>query len=188
MIRTLLVMAVATVLSSASVCAQTPKQEVVLNGTNVRLRLEPNLQCGWLKDSKGAPTYLKKGTKLPYKDETSDFYEVSYKGQTLYVSKQFSYIEGKQKTGQPAPVNVSVTSRPMPNALQSGTKTEVTLTGTNVYLRLGPGTNYDYLKNDKGAPRYVPKGTKLKCTGEKGEFYKCELEGNIVYVSKRYAK
>lgn len=175
--------------------AQTPVQDyVVLNGTNVCLRYEPNLQCGWLKDAKGVPTYLKKGTKLEYTGELGDFYEVKYNGQTLYVAKQFAYLQsqGKPTKTQPAqqtqPQQVqkpetSVASTPADNG-----KPTVTLTGTNVRLRLGPSTSHDFLKNDDGSPCYLPKGTKLTKSGESGDFYKCVYNGHVVYVSKQFAK
>ena len=69
------------------------KRNVVVNGTNVRLRLEPSLQAGWLHDAKGNPIYAPKGAKLEYKGEKGDFYYVFYKNNYVYISKQFSYIE-----------------------------------------------------------------------------------------------
>lgn len=172
--------------------AQAPVQDyVVLNGTNVRLRLEPNLQCGWLKDEKGVPTYLKKGTKLAYTGEIGDFYEVTYNGQTLYVAKQFSYL---QSQGKPAKTQVTQPAEKQPVQAQpvqtttASNKPTVELTGTNVRLRLGPSTSHDFLKNDDGTPCYLPKGTKLTKTGESGDFWKCTYNGRVVYVSKKFAK
>ncbi|MDO4994742.1 MAG: SH3 domain-containing protein [Bacteroidales bacterium] len=186
-------------LMATTACAQAPvKDYVVLNGTNVRLRLEPNLQCGWLKDAKGVPTYLKKGTKLEYTGEIGDFYEVTYNGQTLYVAKQFTYLQsqGKPAKTQPAqqsqqqvkPQQTQTPQTTVATAPASNGKPTVTLTGTNVRLRLGPSTSHEFLKNDDGTPCYLPKGTKLTKTGESGDFYKCTYNGHVVYVSKQFAK
>ena len=178
--------------------AQAPVQDyVVLNGTNVRLRLEPNLQCGWLKDAKGVPTYLKKGTKLAYTGEIGDFYEVTYNGQTLYVAKQFTYLQSQGKPAKPQqtqqtqttkPQQTQQTQTPVAATPANNGKPTITLTGTNVRLRLGPSTSHDFLKNDDGTPCYLPKGTKLTKTGESGDFYKCTYNGRVVYVSKQFAK
>ena len=165
--------------------AQNKQDQVVLNGTNVRLRFEPNLQCGWLKDAKGQPTYLKKGTKLVYLGESGDFYKVKYEGKTLYVSKQYAYLASQ---GRPQQSPTATPSRPAPKENASAAKGMVVLTGTSVRLRKGPGTSYDFLKRKDGSPRYLNKGASLKYLGEEGDFYKCSFEGQTVYVSKKFAR
>lgn len=205
MIRLLAVAAM--LLGTTCMTAQNVNKNVVLNGTNVRLRFEPNLQCKWLCDAKGAPTYLKKGTKLTYKGESGDFYCVEYKQQTLYVSKQYAYIEGMQAPASgPGRGTANTTSGPgrgSANAASgpgrgsahaasgpgrgSAGRSMVVLNGTSVRLRLGPGTSYDYLKRKDGNPRYLNKGARLTYQGEEGDFYKCTFEGRTVYVSKQYS-
>ena len=198
MMKRIIGLCVAMVLMASAAWAQTTAQDyVVLNGTNVRLRFEPNLKCGWLKDEKGEPTYLKKGTKLAYSGESGDFYEVNYNGQTLYVAKQFAYLQSQGKPAKTQPqqpaekqqaqpqTKTQTQTAPSPSA---GNKSTVTLTGTNVRLRLGPSTSHDFLKNDDGTPCYLPKGTQLTKTGESGDFWKCTYNGRVVYVSKKFAK
>lgn len=187
-----LVMAVAMLIGQNAFAQN--QDYVVLNGTNVRLRFEPNLQCGWLKDAKGVPTFLKKGTKLECTGESGDFYEVIYNGQTLYVAKQFSYLQSQgkptktQPTQQAKPQQTQQAETPVVTAPSNNGKPTITLTGTNVRLRLGPSTSHDFLKNDDGTPCYLPKGTQLTKTGESGDFWKCTYNGRVVYVSKKFAK
>lgn len=67
--------------------------KVVINGAGVRLRFAPSLDAGYLTWANGATRSPKKGAKLVYRGENSDWYEVSYLGQIFYVSKEFSYLE-----------------------------------------------------------------------------------------------
>ena len=180
-----LLVIVAFLITGNNALAQNRQDQVILNGTNVRLRLEPNLQCGWLKDAKGQPIYLKKGTKLTYLGESGDFYQVKYEGKTLYVSKKFAY---RASEGQPQQSSAAQPSRPTPKENASTAKGRVVLTGTSVRLRKGPGTSYDYLKRKDGSPRYLNPGASLKYLGEEGGFYKCSFEGQTVYVSKQFAR
>ncbi len=157
---------------------QSPQKYVVINGTNLRLRFEPNLNCSWLHDGNGAPKYLPKGTRLPYKGEAGDFYRVLYNNQTLYVAKQYSYIQNGSQ---------SSTSRPSAAPAQNNQKFFVVINGTNVRLRVGPGTNYKYFTWDDGSPCYLPKGTYLEYKGEANDFYKCMYQGRVVYISKKFS-
>jgi len=67
--------------------------KVVINGTGVRLRFAPSLDAGYLTWANGATRAPKKGAKLEYRGEDSDWYEVRYLGQIFYVSKEYSYLE-----------------------------------------------------------------------------------------------
>lgn len=67
--------------------------KVVINGTGVRLRFAPDLNAGYLTWANGATRAPKKGARLEYIGEDSDWYEVRYLGQTFYVSKEYSYLE-----------------------------------------------------------------------------------------------
>ena len=167
----------------------TSKKYVVVNGENVRLRLEPSLQAGWLHDTKGNPVYAPKGTKLEYKGEKGDFYYVFYKNNNVYISKKFSYIDGK---GAPS-VKEPLRPTPIEDAVQTvgegSGDTYVVLKDTNVRLRLGPGTNYGvYNQPDTNKPMYLPKGSKLIYLGEqRNGFYKASHKGKVVYVSSEFS-
>lgn len=63
---------------------------VVVTGTNVRLRLAPNLQSNVLTNSNGENVHPEKGEHLKYLGETSEFYRVEYRGQNVWISKQFT--------------------------------------------------------------------------------------------------
>ena len=176
----------------------TPKKTVVVNGENVRLRLEPSLQAGWLHDTKGNPIHAPKGAKLEYKGEKGDFYYVIYKSNNVYISKKFSYIEGEggQTAQSGKVVQAGRTTEPTAataNVAVSGEEgsgdTYVVLKGTNVRLRLGPGTNYGiYNQPDTDKPYYLPKGSKLIYLGEqRNGFYKAQHKGKIVYVSAEFS-
>lgn len=67
--------------------------KVVINGTGVRLRFAPSLDAGYLTWANGATRAPRKGAKLEYRGEDSDWYEVRYLGHTFYVSKEYSYLE-----------------------------------------------------------------------------------------------
>ncbi len=67
-------------------------KSVVINGVNLRLRLGPSTSSDILQDGVGKNIYLPTGTRLQYMGESGDFYAVLYKGQTVYVSKQYSSI------------------------------------------------------------------------------------------------
>lgn len=63
----------------------------------------------------------------------------------------------------------------------------VTVTGTNVRLRLGPSTKHEvYTKGGKTV--YPPKGAKLKYLGETEEFYHVEYNGVQAYISKQFTE
>lgn len=68
-------------------------RKVVIDGTGVRLRFQPSLNAGFLTWPNGSTRSVKKGTRLQYTGETDGWYQVSYLGNTFYVSKDFSYIE-----------------------------------------------------------------------------------------------
>lgn len=156
-----------------------PQQQryVVLTGTNVRLRFEPNLNCSWLHGNNGRPTYLPKGSKLPYKGEAGDFYRVTYNNQTLYVAKQYSYVSNGNSQAYSGYNNYNTANQKM----------YVVINGVNVRLRTGPSTNYRYFTWDDGTPCYLPKGTYLEYLGQANDFYKCTYQGRVVFISKKFS-
>lgn len=156
-----------------SVVTETQQQRyVVVNGTNVRLRFEPNLNSSYLRYDNGNPRYAPKGTYLTYLGQKGDFYYVQYAGYKVYISKQYSYLTGGNNTAA-APA-------------QSG-KYYVVVNGVNVRLRTGPSTNYPYFTWNDGSPCYLPKGSYLDYIGQAGDFYKCNYQGHTVYISKKFS-
>ncbi len=69
------------------------RPSVVINGVGVRLRFGPGLDYGYLTWANGATRAPKKGARLTYVGETSEWYQVRYLGHDFYVSKEFSYLE-----------------------------------------------------------------------------------------------
>lgn len=65
---------------------------VVVNGTNVRLRWGPSLNSAIYSNGNGKPIYPKKGARLTYLGQNGNWYMVSYNGNTLYISKDYSYL------------------------------------------------------------------------------------------------
>ncbi len=95
---------------------------IVVNGTNVRFREKPSTQSGILCydiDSGAStysvnfvqqshiqrhlkidgcpvywdPYYLPKGTRLPYKGKSGNFYKTEFNGMILYISAKYSYVK-----------------------------------------------------------------------------------------------
>lgn len=65
---------------------------VYINATELRLRLSPSLSGDCLKWTDGTNRHPEKGEMFPYLGESGDFYKIDFKGNAVYVSKQFSYI------------------------------------------------------------------------------------------------
>ncbi|GEM_PF-557710 len=64
----------------------------------------------------------------------------------------------------------------------------VTITGTGVRMRFGPGLNYGYYKNANGTTMSPKKGTKLQLLGQTGDWYEVKYGNDVAYVFKQYAK
>lgn len=64
----------------------------------------------------------------------------------------------------------------------------VTITGTGVRMRFGPGLNYGYYKNANGTAMSPKKGTKLLLLGQSGDWYEVKYGQDVAYVFKQYAK
>lgn len=63
----------------------------------------------------------------------------------------------------------------------------VTVTGTNVRLRLQPSLQSETLTTSKGVNIHPKKGEKLECLGKSGDFYKVRYQGKQVYISTQFA-
>lgn len=66
---------------------------VVIDGSELRLRLGPSTSSETLKWGDGSNRHPEVGEKYRYLDESSDFYKIDYKGNEVWVSKQFTHIE-----------------------------------------------------------------------------------------------
>ena len=66
---------------------------VVVAGDNVRLRWESSLDGKIYSNSKGKAIYPRKGSKLTYLGEEGNFFKVQYKGNILFISKDYTYLK-----------------------------------------------------------------------------------------------
>ena len=66
---------------------------VVIDGSELRLRLGPSTSSETLKWGDGSNRHPEVGEKFRLLDESGDFYKIDYKGNEVWVSKQFSHIE-----------------------------------------------------------------------------------------------
>lgn len=68
-------------------------QYVVINGTDLRLRLGPSTTAKTYKHKGGGNIHPYIGEKYIYLGESGDFYKIDYKGHELWVSKKYTYLE-----------------------------------------------------------------------------------------------
>lgn len=66
---------------------------VVIDGTELRLRLGPSTNADTFKWGDGSNRHPNKGEKYRYLGESGDFYKIDYKGHELWVSKQYTHLE-----------------------------------------------------------------------------------------------
>lgn len=66
---------------------------VVIDGTNLRLRLGPSTSAETFKWGDGSNRHPNVGEKFKYLGESGDFYKIDYKGYELWVSKQYTHLE-----------------------------------------------------------------------------------------------
>lgn len=66
---------------------------VVINATELRLRLGPSLSADTFKWYDGTNRHPNKGEKYLYLGESGDFYKIDYKGHELWVSKKYTSLE-----------------------------------------------------------------------------------------------
>lgn len=83
-------------------------------------------------------------------------------------------------------ITVSATTKADWAAVEQG-KTYVTITGTGVRLRFGPGLDYGYYKNSKGVAVTPKKGEQMELLGESGDWYEVRYGDDVAYVFKQYA-
>lgn len=170
-------------------------QYVTITGNAVRLRTGPGLNYG-------VYTQVDKGKTIPLVSTKDDWYCLNYNGRTLYVAKEFARVSGSSTAESPsnaagASPNAAGTS---PNAAgapsnaagapsnATNTKTTtapssgkyVTINGSGVRLRTGPGENYGiYAKLEKGA--------RVPYVSTSGDWYCVNYSGRTLYVSSKFA-
>ena len=66
---------------------------VVIDGSELRLRLEPSTSAETLKWGDGTNRHPKVGERFLYVGETDDFYQIYFHGNYVWVSKKYSHIE-----------------------------------------------------------------------------------------------
>ena len=66
---------------------------VVIDGSELRLRLEPSTTADTFKWGDGSNRHPKVGERFLYIDETDDFYQINFHGNYLWVSKKYTHLE-----------------------------------------------------------------------------------------------
>ena len=80
--------------TSTSIDDENSIQTVVVTGVNVRLRTSPEINdYNIIKDASGKNLHPNKGEQLQCIGEDGDFYLVSFRGNNVYISKQFAVIQ-----------------------------------------------------------------------------------------------
>ena len=148
-------------------------QYVVSTGNHVRLRTGPSTAYPMLVwNSTGKPVYINKGDALTYLgNDTYDFYNVSFDGKSVYISKQFSRLVYPNSGHTSSNSGGSV----------------VVVDGVNVRLRWGPSLNAAIYTNNHGKPIYPSNGSRLTYLGQSGNWYKVRYGGKVLYISKDYS-
>ena len=68
-------------------------QFVVIDGSQLRLRLDPSTSSDTFKWPDGTNRHPNVGDKFKYLGESGDFYKIDFNGTELWVSKQYSHLE-----------------------------------------------------------------------------------------------
>lgn len=71
----------------------TKKSYVVIDASQLRLRLGPSLDSDTYKWPDGTNRHPYIGERFLYLGESGDFYQIDFKGEKLWVSKQYSHVE-----------------------------------------------------------------------------------------------
>ena len=72
---------------------QSSDRYVVIDGSELRLRLGPSTNADTFKWGDGSNRHPNKGERYRYLGESGDFYKIDYKDHELWVSKQYTYLE-----------------------------------------------------------------------------------------------
>lgn len=66
---------------------------VVIDGSELRLRLEPSTSADTFKWGDGSNRHPKVGERFLFLGEEGDFYQIDFHGHALWVSKKFTHLE-----------------------------------------------------------------------------------------------
>lgn len=66
---------------------------VVIDGSELRLRLEPSTDADTFKWGDGSNRHPKVGERFLYLGEEGDFYQINFYGNALWVSKKYTHLE-----------------------------------------------------------------------------------------------
>jgi hypothetical protein len=66
---------------------------VVIDGSELRLRLEPSTSADTFKWPDGTNRHPKVGERFMYMGETDDFYQIYFHGNFVWVSKKYTHLE-----------------------------------------------------------------------------------------------
>lgn len=69
------------------------KQHVVIDGSQLRLRLGPSTEAETFKWKDGTNRHPKIGEKFECLGESGEFYQIDFHGHHLWVSKQYTHLE-----------------------------------------------------------------------------------------------
>ena len=131
--------------------------KVVNVTTNLRVRLGAST-------SSSVIGYLTNNSSVNVKGEEGNWYKIEFKGSIGYVSKDYIQVSGV----------VGTTT----NNTTSSSEGTVNVT-SSLRVRSGAGTNSSVLG-------YLGNGTKVKITGESGDWYQINYNNQTGYVSKAY--
>lgn len=152
---------------TTEVSGETQYKSVLITGQDLRLRKGPSTNEETLQYEDGANVHPKQGDNLEYMGEANNFYKVRYKGNIVYVSKDFSTL-----------------SQSEPHIKEP---TVVVISGDNVVMRMGPSTNDRIVQTYNGRNIMLKKWNTYKYVGSEGDFYKINYNNSYYYVSKYYS-
>ena len=137
---------------------------VEITGEDLRLRLSPSTNGETLHHLDGHNVHPHKGDRLQYIDETSEWYNVYYKGNAVYVSKDYAVISNYDEYIQEP--------------------TLVVITGNNTFMRLNDDDGSSIVRNDNGQIIHLKKWSTYTYVHESDYYYAIKYCGQTVYVSK----
>lgn len=137
---------------------------VEITGEDLRLRLSPSTTGETLQYMDGHNIHPHKGDRLQYIGETSDWYNVYYRGNAVYVSKDYAVKSNYDEYIQEP--------------------TLVVITGNNTFMRLNDSDGGTIARNGYGQIIYLKKWNTYTYVYESDYYYAIKYNGQTVYVSK----
>ena len=148
-----------TAVLAAVTCTSMWATFVIVDGTNVRLRVGPSTQASIYLNDRGKPMYPSKGERMEYLGTEGNFYKVRYAKTELYISRDYTHLSD-ETPAPPQKVKADVEKKVLGTHLLSLQwisweyfgKVKITKAGDNQYRCVGeqkskehPG---DFLKLD----------------------------------------